>query len=157
MTLVNFKDEDNQNPSHEKVGEIRELASNVVSLLSPIFSPDSTLGLKPFKIDVGPPLLSWKAAYLPILNDGREVARLRAAASSILPRSLLCNIPDVIHSTILRFISRPHEKQSFVTKFESIAEKFSLGQATIDEVLLTAETKPYMIGGEILHRFSLRE
>ena len=154
MTLVNFKD--HPNPSQEEVLTIQKIADKVKSIIPPILSD---LQLKPFKIDVGPAVLSSRAAFLPILNPTQEVSRLREAGSSILPRSLLPNIiiPKAIHSTIVRFIKPPPDTPAFVSAFESTVKNFRLGEATINEFLLTAETKPYMIGGEILHRFNLKE
>lgn len=155
MTLVNFKE--HKNPSQEESRTLRQTADEVASILTPLFSSDSPLQLKPFKIDVGPPVLSSTAAFLPILNPTQEIFRLREAASSILKRSFLPKIliPKAIHSTILRFIAPPTDIKTFVSTFESLVADFRLGEAIITEFLLTSETRPYMMGGEILYRFRL--
>jgi len=154
MTLVNFKD--HQDPSQEEVRTIQRVAQEVEALIPPILS---NLKLRPFRIDVGPPVLSSRAAFLPLLNPTQEVSRLREEVRHSLWEilSLKVTVPQAIHSTIVRFISVPSNAPAFVSSFESTVGNFRLGEATINEFILTAETKPYMIDGEILHRFILKE
>lgn len=150
MTLINFKN--HVEPSDSELREFLQLVPVIVSRLTPLLS-----SVKRFSIDVGPPVFSRRAGFLPILNQTREISTLRSIAGSAIQSLGLpdCNIPEVIHSTIVRFLQRPADTETFLSAFESLAESCKLGQATVDEFLLTSETKPYMRAGEILHRFRL--
>ncbi len=156
MTLVNFKD--HQNPSDEQRRLLADLAPEIVSVLAPAITND--LQLQPFNVDVGPPVLAPGAAFLPILNPTGEVARLRAMATEVLGPILTghnVNVPGLLHSTFLRFYRRPASPGAFAQNFAATAPDLKLGAAAIDQILLTSETKPYMRGGEIIHRFELGE
>jgi hypothetical protein len=150
MTLMNFKY--HPDPSDEEVREFLQLVPVIVSRITPFLS-----SVKPFIIDVGPPVFSQRAGFLPILNETGEISALRSVAASVIhPIGLReCNIPNAIHSTIVRFLRQLTDPEGFLSGFESLAANSRLGQATVDEFLLTSETKPYMRTGEILHRFRL--
>ncbi len=148
MTLVNFKK--NRYPN-EKTECIKTLVPEIIS------SSCLEAGLKPFMINIGPPVLLKSAAILPVLNFTREVLRLREKIAPLLNKafSLKAEVPQNIHSTILRFLKNPSDTNAFIKKFESLAKNKIIGQAVINELSLTLETKPYMRDGINLHRFSL--
>lgn len=148
MTLVNFK----KNQRAEQ--EFKKLVPKIINLISIELS---LLNFQTFKIDIGPPVLLKRAAILPILNHRKEICRLREKIAPLLRNSLnlQVEIPRSIHSTILRFLKRPPNEREFIKKFESIAANLRLGEASINELLLTSEIKPYMRGGEKLYCFSL--
>ncbi len=75
----------------------------------------------------------------------------------VLPHEVNFRNPKFIPSTILRFIEHPEVVNKFVKKFESIAKSTKIGEATINELLLTSETRPYMRGGEKLYCFGLED
>lgn len=151
MTLVNFKN--HKNPKEEDVKEIKELSPKIIELIS-----KELHNFKSFKVDIGWPVLFKSAAILPILNPTGEIFQLRKRLDRLLTESLSLTVEypkDIIHSTFLRFLKKPTDPKRFMEKFESIAVNNCLGGAPINELLLTSETKPYMRGGEILHRFRL--
>jgi hypothetical protein len=45
--------------------------------------------------------------------------------------------------------------KGFRAKIESMAVKHRIGEAVINELLLTSETKPYMRDGDVIHCFKL--
>ncbi len=160
ITLVNFKKY--ENPTTEKVREFEELVPKIISLISRELSDDLGHEFKPFKIDVGWPVLLKNTAILPILNPRENVFLLREKIAPLLkdlfPREIIeFRDPKFIHSTILRFMKPPLDVKGFMATFESVAVKHRIGEATINELLLTSETKPYMRGGEKLHHFRLGE
>jgi hypothetical protein len=154
-TLVNFKE--HIEPSKEEIMMMKRMADEIAARIIPLFDVGSTLDLKPFTISVGPPVLSSRAAFLPMQNPTGEILRLRTRLSELLPKSYLSSIciPTLIHSTFLRFRSPPRDAARFSSEFDRIASTWQPREATIDEFLLTSETKPYMMGGKILHRFML--
>lgn len=148
MTLVNFK----KNQRAEQ--EFKKLIPEITKLISlELFS----LNFNSFKINFGPPVLLKRAAILRILNPTNEICRLREKIAPLLRDSfnLQVEIPHSIHSTILRFLKHPPDTREFIEKFETIAANTKLGQASINELLLTSETKPYMRDGKKLHSFRL--
>lgn len=161
LTIVNFKEY--LNPSKKAVSSLQEIVHDIIELLKPLFERNSSLRLKPFNIDFGPPVLSIHAAFLPIRNRGKEVIKLREAAARVLEPYLLqtlkrkIKIPDLIHTTIFRFRRRPADEKEFISKFDQIASNFRINKVAIKEIMLTAEIKPYMHDFEILHHFSLKE
>jgi hypothetical protein len=64
-------------------------------------------------------------------------------------------VPGIIHSTVLRFVRAPADLARFLATFDRLAAEPGLGSARISEILVTAETRPYMRSGEVLHRFRL--
>ncbi|MEW6089091.1 MAG: hypothetical protein AB1498_12395 [bacterium] len=153
MTLVNFKNY--EYPSDKKVYQFKKIVPQIISEVIPILHE-----VRPFKIYVGKPKLFKNAAILEILNESGEIKKIRDDAYKILNQELsieLAPLPKRIHCTILRFKNCPDNIQTFTKKFQSLTDNFYLGESIIDEILLTAEKKPYMIAGEILYRFSLRK
>ncbi len=118
----------------------------------------------PFRLEFHPPVLMRKAAILPISNPGGEIAAIRKSvlqcleANPSLHDSLTkagLNIPNIIHSTVMRFRSAPVDLPTFLDGFSAIAAEHNFGTITVPKLLLTAETKPYMRGGKILHKWPL--
>jgi len=150
MTLVNFKN--HFNPSKEEVVQINQLIPRIISACSCI------LGLRKFSIDIGAPVLSSKAGFFPINNPGGEILKIRKAVLSSLTEILSeMSVPGIIHSTFLRFLKDFENTSLFVKEFDKIVTNFNLGKIVIDKILLTAETKPYMRSGKILHTFKLKD
>lgn len=85
------------------------------------------------------------------LND------LRSESQNKLNPELLQEliVPNIIHSTILRFSNKPLDHKSFISMFNKIVFDETISSCTIDELLLTSETKPYMEEGEKLFHFNL--
>lgn len=160
MTLINFKK--HQQPSEDALADLQPTVKGIVSAAPQLLEG---LRIRPFAIDIGPPVLSPSAAFLPILNPTGEVERIRLEGAKPEFRRQIAGlvaadeliIPNIIHSTILRFTGTPTDTQSFVETFEQVAADNEIGEVIVDEILLTAETKPYMRDGEVLHRFKLRE
>ncbi len=167
LTIVNFKA--HLDPSVEELRELRKINTDIIEQLADMFE---NLKLKPFIIDVGPPILSRKAAFLPILNETGQVLMIRKRAvdrlsklrkqhaddsdiKKYLPETI--KFPNIIHSTFLRFSKRPSNEKAFLEMFEKTVSNFKFGKAKIKELFLTSETKPYMRSGEIIHRFKLKE
>ena len=156
MTLVNFKN--HKNPSIEEIEEIKNLTPEITKIISDVLHNDLKDKIKPFKIKIDSPELARGAAFLPISNPTGEIFLLRNAITPILENKLSLKITynkDFVHSTIMRFLKLPTDTEKFVNKFKAIAKNNPLGSTTIDEILLTAETRPYMRAGEILHTFGL--
>lgn len=153
MTIVNFKK--HQNPGAE-IAEIKNLVPQIISLIATELenSPDV---FDTFQLDIGPPVLSTQAAFLPILNPTGEIFRLREKLAPALEDALDVrpHFPGIIHSTVMRILKCPTSVNDFLAEFESIANRSHVGKTVIEEILLTSETKPYMRGGEKLHTFPL--
>ncbi|MCX5886335.1 MAG: hypothetical protein NT096_10575 [Proteobacteria bacterium] len=155
MTLIDFKR--HENPTDEELKCLRDPVPRIIDLIRPVIQDLSVIN-GPFEIITGLPILSQDAVFLPIINPTDEIRRLRKATHDALRILDLKEIiiPQTIHSTIGRFLNEPKGKrQEFHTRFKAIASNYHFGPATISEVLITSETKPYMIEGEILYKFKL--
>lgn len=157
MTLVNFKE--HQNPSKIESENIRGLQSGIVSNVLNLIENEESILQKPFTIDIGYPVLSSNAIFLPILNPTDEIERFRNKVENVLRErlNLTPQRPPGIHSTIARFYTKPDDETSYQKQFELFATDRFLGKAAINQILLTSEIKPYMRDGKILHRFNLSE
>jgi predicted RNase H-like HicB family nuclease len=156
LTFVNFSL--HRRPEPERLAQLQSLIQPVRALIGPLLERPA------FKLMLGPPVLTRKAAILPIsdptsaIADIRQTVRAALAADKGLHAELArggLNVPGIIHSTIMRFKSQPGNLAKFLAEFDdaaAAAEPFTL---TIDELLLTTETKPYMRAGEIADRFPL--
>jgi hypothetical protein len=115
--------------------------------------------LPPFTIEIGPPVLAPRAAFLPIRNSTGEIARVRENLRRALRESATelasFKIPQAIHSTVMRFARVPENRSGFCSAFREVAETTSFGPAPVSELLLTTETRPYMMAGAIAHRAAL--
>ncbi len=118
---------------------------------------EAVRALRPFAIDIGPPVLVRGAAFLPISNPGGEVRRVREDLRSRLAGNTLLGleVPKAVHSTILRFRRVPDDPEALRARFEEIGRQTRFGRAQVDELLITTETRPYMAGGDVVHRATL--
>jgi hypothetical protein len=152
-TLVSFKRYEHPESADER--RLRGLLPYLVDALD-----ESGAGIRPFAIDVGAPVLVRSAAFLPILNAGGEVGALRRQLEGRLRDAgdelAQAQIPRAIHSTILRFRRVPPDPVSFLESFRKVAWEVRFGATTVDELMITAETRPYMVAGAIEHRVRLR-
>ena len=137
------------------ISQLKELAANAVQLLAPVFSAEAEPRIRPFKLKFGRPVLSHNAAFLPISNPTGEITLIRKKCIQLIESSPHLyqslekhglKIPEGIHTTILRFQANPNNLDSFLAEFDSISLDTNIGSATIDEILVTSETKPYHAG-----------
>jgi hypothetical protein len=80
MTLVNFKKY--KNPNTEKMRNFEKFVPKIISLIS----RELPGKFKPFKIDVGWPVLLKNTVILPILNQTEDVYRFRKKVSPLLKK-----------------------------------------------------------------------
>jgi hypothetical protein len=156
ITFVNFSL--HRRPAAPRVAQLQSLCAPVIELLRPL------LAGRAFPLQIGAPVLTPKAAILPISDSSGEVSRIRREVISELEadqelhtklsRAGL-NVPGIIHSTVMRFKSAPADLKRFAGDFEKIAMSVQPVEITIEQLLLTTETKPYMREGTIQHRFPL--
>jgi hypothetical protein len=148
LTAINFKQHPNPDPA--LVREVDDAARALADFLTA-----ATHDIETFTLDVGAPVLTSAAAFLPIRNDTGEIARIRERALAFCRREggLLANasVPRAIHSTVLRFRDPPRDAAVFERAFDSIARSLHFGTMTIDRLLVTLETKPYMRDGRVAH------
>jgi hypothetical protein len=151
VTLVSFK-------RHERPGadEAARLYARLPELRAALDAATADLGA--FQIDVGAPVLVRTAAFLPILNPGGEIARIRSRIAALrdrVPELSDLRVPAAIHSTIARFRCAPARPATFIKAFHEAAQSVTFGVTRVDEILLTTETQPYMMAGAIEHRSRL--
>jgi hypothetical protein len=156
MTFVNFSL--HKRPEATRLAQLQSLINPVRELISPL------LKRPVFELVLGPPVLTRKAAILPISDATGSIAEIRQSVRTALAsdkglhaelvRGGL-NVPGIIHSTIMRFKSEPRDLTKFLASFDQAAAAAEPFPLAIDELLLTTETKPYMRAGEIVERFTL--
>jgi hypothetical protein len=156
VTFVNFSLHRRIEP--ERRAQWQSHINAVRELLGPLLEGPA------FELVVGAPVLTRKAAILPMSDPTGAITRLRQsiraalAADKGLEAELArggLNVPGIIHSTILRFKSEPAHLAGFLADFDAAAAAVEPFPLAIDELLLTTETKPYMRAGEIVQRFPL--
>lgn len=153
MTIIDFKKY--LNPRKDKIIAFKEIAAELYELLIPIVQTTSQ-----FKISLDSLELSQNAGFLQSQEPRKSVVKLRAAIENALIESelsIIPKIPNIVHSTILRFKSVPSNPSNFLFDFNSIKRNSKIAEILISELLITSETKPYMRDGEILYRISLKE
>jgi hypothetical protein len=155
-TFVNFSL--HRRPDAGRLAQLQSLMQPVIEILSPV------LAGRAFPLLIGAPVLTAKAAILPVTDPSGEIARIRRAvvvaleANEELYDKLFragMNVPGIIHSTIMRFKSAPSDLARFAVDFEQAAGAAQRVEIMIEELLLTTETRPYMREGAIAHRFPL--
>ena len=165
-------------PAPELVKKLEAKTGKILEVISPLFSeapsppPSLPMGERvaegrvrgAFILQPQAPVLTRAAAILPMLNPGGEVQRLRQCVSELLQRNaplhqelveLGLSVPGIIHSTVMRFIQPPPDLNQFLAAFDEIAADTKFPAISVDELLLTSETKPYMRDGKALHKFKL--
>ena len=144
LTAVNFKAY--PDPEAARIEEVDHAARELFDFLSAAVDD-----IAPFELDVGPPVLTSAAAFLPMRNATGEIARIRERALAFCRSSggILANAsaPRAIHSTVLRFRQLPSDPVGFSKEFDRVARSLRFGTMTIDRLLVTLETKPYMRDG----------
>jgi hypothetical protein len=156
LTFVNFSL--HKNPDKERLARLQSLLAPVRALLQPLLTRAA------FELMLDQPILTRKAAILPIsdptgaIAEIRQTVRAALAADKGLHTELVragLNVPGIIHSTIMRFKTEPRDLARFLTDFDQAAATAEPFPLQIDELLITTETKPYMRAGEIVERFPL--
>jgi hypothetical protein len=156
VTFLNFSLHRRVEP--ERLARLQSLINPVRELIRPLLEGPA------FELVLGAPVLTRKAAILPIsdptgaITGLRQSIRAALAADHALESELMrggLNVPGIIHSTIMRFTSKPAHLAKFLAEFDAVAAAVEPFPLAIDELLLTTETKPYMREGEIVHRFPL--
>jgi hypothetical protein len=154
-TFVNFSL--HRRPGEPDISHLKALAGRIIGCIGP-------LTVKSFGLQLHAPVLTRKAAIIPISNPTGEIARLRARVrqliecdpalhAELLARGL--SAPQIIHSTVMRFQREPPDPGRLIEDFQPIAATARLGGMEVNEILLTEETKPYMREGKVLHRFGM--
>lgn len=156
-TFINFTQ--HLSPARERVDELKKLARQIVARLGTVFTD-----IKPFDLWIERPVISRKAAILPLSDPTDAIAQIRTRVAENLARDpslqttlsgLGLNIPPLIHSTIMRFKKAPEDRGLFLSKFDEIASNVPRVSMRVDELYITTETKPYMREGSIFHQFPL--
>ncbi len=157
-TFINFTLHKNIAP--ERKTQLESLMPPVKEMLRDVVK------IAPFELVFGKPVLTRKAAILPITDSAGAISHIRqkireelagdAALSAELNRGGI-NIPGIVHTTIMRFQSTPSNLPKFLAEFDEVAAETQPFPVAIDELLMTTETKIYMREGEIAHRFPLSE
>jgi hypothetical protein len=156
VTFVNFSL--HRRVDTGRVAQLQSLLTPVMELIQPLLKRPA------FELILNPPVLTRKAAIIPIIDKTgavasiRQTIRARLETNTPLHNELIqsgLNVPGIIHSTIMRFKSAPANLSQFVADFDTAASSMQPFPLTVNELLLTTETKPYMRQGEIVHRFPL--
>jgi hypothetical protein len=147
-TIVSFKR--HARPDGAEQDRILSLLPRLTRVLDEACAP-----LRPFEIAVGAPVLVPAAAFLPITNATGEVAAVRRhlAAAGAFPE---LQVPRAIHSTILRFQKAPRDPPAFIEHFDEIARSVRFGTAEVHALVVTTETRRYMMAGRIVHQAHLK-
>lgn len=156
VTFVNFTLFKNVEPALKE--ELEELIPPVKNLIQRAVRESK------FDLVFGRPILTRKAAILPIKDAAGVIPRIRqniraeleqspALKSDLTQKGL--NIPGIVHSTFLRFRHAPSDLPKFLGEFDKIAAEAEPFSATVEELLMTTETRIYMLEGEVAHRFIL--
>ena len=156
VTFINFTWHRRIEPEHK--ARLQSLINPVLALIRPLLEGPA------FELVLGAPVLTRKAAILPISDPMGAITRLRQsiraalAADKTLEAALArggLDVPGIIHSTVMRFKSQPASVAKSVADFDAAVADVEPFPLTVAELLLTTETKPYMREGEIVHRFPL--
>lgn len=146
-TIVSFKRHERPDPADQ--ARILSILPALGGRLEAVAEP-----LRPFTMRFGAPVLVSAAAFLPITNPTGEIQAIRQGLADG-PWAEGLQIPRAIHSTILRFREPPRDPAGFGRDFAEIASEIELGEAVVDVLLITTETRPYMMAGRIVHRIQL--
>ena len=156
ITFVNFSL--HRRPDASRLAQLQSLLQPAIEILRPVLAGRS------FPLLIGAPVLTPKAAILPVSDPSGEITRIRRNVIEALEadkelhgklsRAGL-NVPGIIHSTVMRFKSVPSDLARFAADFEAVAGTAQRVEIMIEELLLTTETKPYMRAGTVERRFPL--
>jgi hypothetical protein len=149
LTIINFKKRLDQPKQVLNRDTIKVLTSKIKEVLKQ----------KPIQISIGSPILAREAASLPVYNPTREIDNMRKQAAGILRVNDIVydlEIPDSIHSTILRFKEAPSDRTEFLRRFKQITKGCVFREGKINNICITEEIKPYMKEARILDKIELR-
>lgn len=156
-TFINFTQHQSQTP--QQLAEINNLTRRIVAQIEREFT-----SIKAFDLLFDPPIISRKAAIVPLSDASGTITEIRNRVAENLSRapdleahlkSVGLNIPRIVHSTIMRFKNAPKNSNAFLEKFDEISGTVPRLPMRVKEIYITTETKPYMREGEIIHRFRL--
>jgi hypothetical protein len=152
LTAVNFKS--NPDPDEARVRDVDLAAERLADFL------DASAGdIDPFALEIGRPVLASSAAFLPIKNPTGEVARVRRRALDFCRQAGApfesASAPRAVHSTVLRFVEAPRDPVAFAQRFDEIARNFTFASISVERLLVTLETKPYMRDGRVVRGVAL--
>jgi hypothetical protein len=156
VTLVNFSL--HRRPDPRRLAQLQSLLPPTIEILRRVLAGPS------FPLRIGAPVLTPKAAILPIEDPSGEITRIRRTVIAALEsepelRGKLAraglNAPGIVHSTVMRFNSVPSDLPRFAARFKEAAGPPQSVEIRINELLLTTETKPYMREGAVVCRFPL--
>jgi hypothetical protein len=123
-------------------------------------------GIGPFELHFAGLRLSRAAAFVEWRNPAGEVGLIRQMAEAwahadadlaALGPAAGFGVPNIIHSTVLRFRGPLADPPAFLAGFERLAGRIRLSSLPVRDLLITAETRPYMRAGQVLHRLSLED
>ena len=144
-TLVSFKRHERPaDGDHERLMERVPWVARVLDEITGSF--------RGFEIDVGAPVLVRSAAFLPIRNPTGEIKKVRDRLANERNEWPEMQIPQGLHSTVLRVRREPLDSERFIDAFRAIAASVRFGVASVDELMVTTETRPYMLEGRIVHK-----
>lgn len=150
LTLVSFKEHLAPSPARQRV--LEELIPLVNQVVAPV-----ARGLARFELEIGPPVLSPRAVFLPIRDAADAVATFRSRVlpplRALSPLFQHVQPPPAVHSTVARFRAAP--APDFIERFDRWVPDPVLGRFPITSLLVTTETRPYMRGGAVVGTFSL--
>ncbi len=155
-TFVNFSL--NRRPDASRLAQLQSLLQRTIEILRPVLTGRS------FPLLIGAPVLTAKAAILPISDPSGEITRVRRNMIAALETDnelhgklsvAGLNVPGIIHSTVMRFKSAPSDLARFAADFDEAAGAVQPVEIMMKELVLTTETKPYMREGTVAHRFPL--
>jgi hypothetical protein len=162
VTFITFSRHVAPSPADRR--EMESLIEKIVTTIEPALKNDFADGINSFKLQPRTLVLARAAGILPLENPDGQVQRLRDSVLSAvrsdeaLHRELAArglNVPGIIHSTLLRFTQPPPDVGEFLARFDEAANAVKFPPIRVQELLLTAETRPYMRGGSVVKRFPL--
>lgn len=152
MTLIDFRK--HLQPDASYLAKTEQTIARIPPCLKNIFDAYKYSSALTLKFDKA--VLSGRAVYLEFHDPDRVIGQLRdSLAGPLRDLGLEAKYPSIVHSTVARFLKEPVSSSTLSDRFAEIASKFSLSDFNIDEILLTAELKPYMRQGKILARFPI--
>eukprot|EP01137_Pigoraptor_chileana_P032252 Opistho-2@21340 len=159
-TLVSFRDSPLSRPSTTDAQQAMELRNRTIeawrTALSNAFSVP-IFDQAPFEVEIGRPILSPAAGYFSMSDVAGGISTIRdlvrRATSDPVFQTSGCpqpaekgnlSIPNIVHSTFLRFVSEPSDSDGFRKAFAECAEKWVPMRALVTGVTLTLEDAPFM-------------
>jgi hypothetical protein len=147
LTIINFKKRLGKPRQYLDVATLEQITNKIRQIVKQT----------PINIFVDSPVLVRTASFLPIYNPTQEINNIRRQIVDMLGnnREYDLDVPQGIHSTILRFKKTPTNRVEFIRNFEEISRAFSLKEVKIKEIYITEELKPYMREGSITGKIDL--